>query len=219
MSQTDLERSNAYAESVKAAVRGELAFVWTALPGIISSFNAERQTAEVQPTTKAEITAPDGKVTLTALPLLLDCPVHFPEGGGAVLTFAVKPGDECLVVFASRCIDAWWQNGGVQPQADLRMHDLSDGFVMVGFRSLPRVIANLSTTATELRALDGVTKVALDPVAHTLTLQADPANKVVISPGAVAITAPTLTHNGINIGATHVHAGVQAGAANTAVPH
>ena len=29
----------------------------------------------------------------------------FPGGGGFALTFPVAAGDECLVVFASRCID------------------------------------------------------------------------------------------------------------------
>lgn len=47
------------------------------------------------------------------LPILPDVPVVFPGGGGFALTFPVAAGDECLVVFASRCIDAWWQSGGV----------------------------------------------------------------------------------------------------------
>src|SRR5260363_73502 len=47
------------------------------------------------------------------LPLLGDVPVFFPRGGGCTLTFPVQKGDECVVVFASRCIDGWWQSGGV----------------------------------------------------------------------------------------------------------
>ncbi|MFW8450019.1 Gp138 family membrane-puncturing spike protein, partial [Klebsiella pneumoniae] len=62
------------------------------------------------------------------LPLLVDVPVVFPRGGGCTLTFPVKPGDECLVIFADRCIDFWWQSGGIQEPVDERMHDLSDAF-------------------------------------------------------------------------------------------
>ena len=69
------------------------------------------------------------------LPLPLDCPVQSPAGGRFTRTFAVKAGDECLVVFASRCIDACGLSGGVRNQSVLRMHDLSDGFTLPG---LPR---------------------------------------------------------------------------------
>lgn len=66
------------------------------------------------------------------IPLLVDVPVVMPRAGGYSLVFVPKVGDECLVVFADMCIDAWWQSGGVQPQADKRRHDLSDGFAIMG---------------------------------------------------------------------------------------
>ena len=47
-------------------------------------------------------------------------------------------GDECLVIFSERCIDAWWALGGVQPLAELRAHDYSDGFAILGVRSRAR---------------------------------------------------------------------------------
>jgi hypothetical protein len=36
--------------------------------------------------------------------------------------------------------------------------------------------------------------------------------------GAVEITSPTLTHNGVNVGDTHTHPGVDPGPANTGTP-
>lgn len=42
--------------------------------------------------------------------------------------------------------------------------------------------------------------------------------KVEISPAGVAITSPTLTHNGVNVGDTHVHGGITPGPAKTSVP-
>lgn len=50
-----------------------------------------------------------------------------------------------------------------------------------------------------------------------LTLQVG-ASKIVISDEGVAITSPALTHNGTNVGDTHVHGGVQSGGSNTGVP-
>jgi hypothetical protein len=60
-----------------------------------------------------------------------------------------------LVVFSSRCIDNWWNNGGVQNQRELRMHDLSDGFCILGPWSQQTKIDNVSTTTTQLRTSDG----------------------------------------------------------------
>lgn len=128
-----LERVNDLQVSASDAMRASRAEIWTALPGVVQSYNPAKMTAEVQPAIKARVMQRDGMFIDAALPLLVDCPVMFPGGGGFCLTFPLAKGDEVLVVFARSCIDAWWQQGGVQPQAELRMHDLSDGF------ALPRV--------------------------------------------------------------------------------
>ena len=52
--------------------------------------------------------------------------------------FEVHEGDACLVVFADRDIDAWFESGETEVPPSGRMHSLSDGFAFVGFR--PRVI-------------------------------------------------------------------------------
>ncbi|MFZ5936579.1 Gp138 family membrane-puncturing spike protein [Pseudomonas sp. HS6-2] len=127
-------------------------------------------TCVVQPAIQSFVTADDGSMVLTTLPLLLDCPVQFPAGGGCTLTFPVKPNDECLVVFASRCIDSWWQSGGIQAQAELRMHDLSDGFALLGFRSQPRVIGGISLQAVQLRSDDGAAFVEVNPTTHAINI-------------------------------------------------
>ena len=122
------------------ALDGKQKEIWTALPGIIVSFNRAEMTCEVKPAIKAQLTNYTTNATSwVELPTLLDCPVYFPSGGGYTLAFPIAPGDECLVVFASRCIDKWWANGGVQEPLVLRMHDLSDGFVFCGVKSKPKV--------------------------------------------------------------------------------
>lgn len=177
------ERYNSLEESLRVALDARQATIWTSLPGIIESFDPATQTASIQLALNLLVRSGDGSSKWTAPTLLVDCPVEFPSGGGCTLTFPVTAGDECEVRFAARCIDAWWQSGGVQNQAELRMHDLSDAFVVVGPRSKPNVIANISTTAVELRSDDHATKLSLNPTAQT-----------------VAITAPGgVTINGIMI--------------------
>lgn len=144
------------------AFKSRQATIWTAIPGIIQSFDPVTMTAVVQPAIKAVVFQENGNATDVPLPLLLDCPVQFPGGGGFTHTFPVADGDECLVVFASRCIDAWFASGGIQSQVELRMHDLSDGFVLLGFRSVPRVLANINMTGSEFRSDDGTTLVGIE---------------------------------------------------------
>ncbi|WP_175786641.1 Gp138 family membrane-puncturing spike protein [Burkholderia anthina] len=178
------ERLDDELASLRTMLRGWQVGVWTALPGVIESFDAGSQTCVVQLAIKIPIRGSDGAVTTAALPPIVNCPVQFPSGGNCTLTFPVTQGDECLVVFASRCIDAWWQSGGVQEQADWRMHDLSDGFALLGFRSQPRVLPNVSTTSVQLRSDDGATYIDLNP-----TLQ-----KVrIVAPGGFDVVAPLST--------------------------
>ena len=86
------------------AINSRMTMVWTALPGIIQSFDPQALTCEVQPAIKGRMTTEKG-IELVNMPLLLDCPVVFPHAGGCSLTFPIQPGDECLVVFSSRAID------------------------------------------------------------------------------------------------------------------
>ena len=86
------------------------------------------------------------------------------------MTFPVKKDDECLVVFSSRCIDAWWQSGGIGVQAELRMHELSDGFAFVGVRSKVKTLTGVDTAKTQLRSDDNT--VHLELSSDTVTIQA-----------------------------------------------
>ena len=91
-----------------------------ALPGTVVSFDAERQTAEIQPAVK---------LGSMAYPRLADVPVFMP------VPFEVHPGDACLVVFADIDIDAWFQTGEAAEPNSARRHSLSDGFALVGFKT------------------------------------------------------------------------------------
>lgn len=219
--------------AMRANNRALQSTVWTAMPGIIQSFDPAKRTCSVQVSILSKVLGPTGTTRDVKLPLLVDCPVLFPGGGGFVLTFPLRTGDECLVLFSARCIDSWWHSGGVQVQNELRMHDLSDGFVLPGPRSLPAVEPAISATDVELRNEAGTSRVAILPngnvrvEAQTVTVDAQVAQ--VFAPniyltGAVHITGtldvteevtaadfitPTLpsyndhTHTGVRNGSDH----------------
>lgn len=196
------ERYDDPEETMRLAQDGHQARIWTALPGIVVAFDAAKNTCTVQPAILGKVRAPDGVQTSIRMPLLLDCPVVWQGGGGCTLTFPIKAGDECLVVFGSRCIDGWWQSGGVQEQAEFRMHDLSDGFVLCGVRSLPRALA-VSTSAAQLRSDDGAAYVEINPTSHKIKavtsgdIEASAGGMLkATAGGSASIEAPTITLKG-----------------------
>jgi hypothetical protein len=116
---------------ITALKRDILTSLHCALPGMVVSFDAESQTAVIQPAVKhrpvsSRPTEGSGEISL---PLLRDVPVFMP------VSFEVNPGDACLVIFADCDIDAWFETGEAEVPASNRMHSLSDGFAFVGFRT------------------------------------------------------------------------------------
>lgn len=194
------ERTNDPIEATRAALDGKQAEMWTALPGIVVSFDPAAMTVSVQPAVKGQVRDESGKSAAVNLPLLVDVPVVFSCGGGFTLTHPIKPGGECLVVFASRCIDGWWQGGGVGGAPDERMHDLSDAIAIVGPRSQAgKLDPPVDPDNVQLRTDDGEAHVTMMP---DYTIRArNPAAEVLITPSGdvqikadaeIKLTAPSI---------------------------
>jgi phage baseplate assembly protein gpV len=107
------------------------------------------------------------------LPLIQDVPVLVPSAGGWSLTFPIKAGDECLIVFSDTALDAWLQNGGVDNEPiSCRRHDLSDAVAIFGLRSTPRGLPSYSTSSAQLRNDDASVVIDLAPAGITITAPA-----------------------------------------------
>ncbi|MFN1150083.1 Gp138 family membrane-puncturing spike protein [Serratia liquefaciens] len=208
-----------------------------AAPGVIQSFDPDEVTATIQIGNMGNF----GQQSIE-YPLLVDVPVVFPRGGGCTLTFPVKKGDECLVIFSDRCIDFWWQSGSVQERVDTRCHDLSDAFAIVGPQSQAKKISGISTSSAQLRTDDGTAFVEVaeggDITATTQGIMTVNAPNIILN-GAVTINGPLtqgkgeaggtatllgplgvdndVTAAGISL-QNHTHSGVQSGSNNTGKP-
>lgn len=158
-----------------ASIQKAKSAVNKALPGIIQSFDPVNLTCVVELAVYATRLfatsgnyAERGKEKTESYPLIVDAPVIYPHGGGCTLTFPIKEGDECLVIFSDKDFDFWWQSGNIQRTASRRSHDLSDAFVIPGPRSQARNISNVSTTDVQLRSDDGETSFSLNPTDGTI---------------------------------------------------
>lgn len=149
-----------------------LSEIRVAIPGIIQSFNATEQTVTVQPALREQVKVENFTEQWVNLPLLLDVPIVIPRAGGYAITFPVKVGDECLVVFGDMCIDAWFSNGSVQNQIEMRRHDLSDAFAILGITSMPRKISNYNTSNLQIKSETGTAciNISVNSIAMTGTV-------------------------------------------------
>ncbi|HDG8080743.1 TPA: hypothetical protein PCO51_005470 [Klebsiella pneumoniae] len=201
------EQADAHlAQAIMSAMR-------VSIPGIIQSFDPDAVTAVIQPAIKGVEHDASGAEVSVNLPLLVDVPVIFPRGGGCTLTFPVKAGDECLVIFADRCIDFWWQNGGIQEPVDERMHDLSDAFCIVGPQSQAKKIGGISISAVELRSDDGSAKLSLNPASGVISGTAPGGFNLnglkILSDGRLQLVDGSIVDK-------HTHGGVEPGGSSTA---
>jgi hypothetical protein len=209
------------------------------LPGIVQAFYPATQTVDVQIATNEYVwlsNSPTGapnpnsptlppplniQTQAPQLPLLQGIPVFIPNAGGLMLTFPVKAGDECDVVFHDTPIGGWWQNGGLNNLPfDQRRHNLSDGVAYIGPRSKPNAIPDYSTVSAQLRDLAGDTVIDVNPngtvtitaatvIVNSTTATVNATGTVTISGGSVVIG------NNVTISGhewlLHQHTGVQSG--------
>jgi hypothetical protein len=185
----------------KAIIRRVSTYLRCGLPGIIKSFNPTTQYASVQLAIAENVRQPDGSKLPTELPLLDDVLVLLPGDSNYCMTFPSLVGSECYVCFADMCINAWATNGFennqgrtvAQKQELERRHDLSDGFAILAPRSQPNRIPNYSTTALEIRTMDGTAKIALTNSGTVLLkgtgLEIDGTGGIIVKPGTTPSNA------------------------------
>ena len=133
------ERWDDLTEIHHTGVERHLDRVWTAMPVAITEDTPDGHIVKLQPTIKGQQRDPkDGTIKHVEMPIITEVPIQYSSGGGFTITHPIKKGDEGLAVFASRCIDGWWDKGGLQPSLDARKHNLSDAIYIPGIRSKPR---------------------------------------------------------------------------------
>jgi hypothetical protein len=187
-----LERINQYETAIISALKAWQMGVWTASPGIVAAppgggaVVADDGTIWVQPAIKGKLRNVQGQVNDVQITLIPKVPLICFGGGGFSITPPVSVGDEVLVVFGMRCIDGWWQSGGVQSQLEFRMHDPTDAIAIAGLRSKPRALSGFSANSLQIRSDDGDMYLELAS-GHVMN---------VVAPGGVNVTAPFIHCSG-----------------------
>jgi len=129
------------------------------LPARIIEFFPANQTATVLICTDRIVHNSEATDGVEARTPIEGVPVHTPQGGGWSMTFPIKPGDTCLMLFSQTGYDHWLyedkDTAGLLANLPkphlLRKFKEDDGFCFVGINTLPRKITNYHETGAELR--------------------------------------------------------------------
>lgn len=186
------EQFNAFKEALSFGIH-------CCLPCIVQSFDSSRMTVDAQPTVRERIIQESGQITYMQYPLLINVPVVFPQGGGNYITFPVSPGDECLVIFSDNAIDNWWVSGGIQNPVEQRRHDLSDGFAIVGVRSISKSMPSVGSGVK----IKGPGSPEVNVNGENATIESGNASVTVTSNGVtVSMGNINIVVNGLNVSVT-----------------
>lgn len=169
----------------------------TCYPAKIVSYDPKTQLATCKLQVEDYYTGIDYSYRKQPASLLIDVPVMIPQAGGWMLTFPVKEGDDCLVLFAQKGYDHWLYSGASEtglingrPTPDhYREYDYRDAICIMGIRPVPRAIPNYNPEDMELRN-EGLT--------HRLTFKANgdiemhTDNNINVTAKEVNVTAPNV---------------------------
>jgi hypothetical protein len=103
--------------------------VHTSFPGVVTEYDPATRRAAIQPSLKRRA----GNKGFVDFPLLIDVPVQFPGNKKYTIHFPLEKGDEVMVFFSERSLEAWKDVGqdGIE-DPDPRRFSLSDAYCIPG---------------------------------------------------------------------------------------
>jgi len=154
----------------------------------------------------------DGNGMPTEHVTIFNIPYFRLQGGANAIILDPQIGDIGVCVFASRDISKVKVTKGKANPGSPRMYAYSDGMYLGGMlNGTPTQYVDFSTTGIRIHS---PVSVKLDAPAVQIVAPAI----VLTASASVLIVSPILTHNGVNIGSTHVHSGVMPGGSSTGGP-
>ncbi len=218
-------------------IAAALAEMNVCMPGVVDAYDGKTVTA--RPAMPKQLANGES----LAAPLIVQVPVCWPiaDGGRAMITVPLKPGDPVVLHFSQRSLENWL-SGSDQAPDDPRQFDLTDAFATPVMR--PGPVADIENVSIQYGP--GSMKLAPDgsltirvPRKHIIadeTIFDSPVtinglltytagmsgsggqgNSISITGGA-HFEGGDITHNDKNIGSDHKHSGVQPGGGNSGGP-
>ncbi len=117
------------AQAIRFAIRQSLKDLYTCMPGIVESYDAETQRAVV----KGALNIVTTKKEEIEREAIHNVPVLFPSGGRSAFTFPLESGDSVLLVYSQRGLAKWKKTLGVAAPDTIGFFSEKDAFAIPGF--------------------------------------------------------------------------------------
>lgn len=179
-------------DQIKLAIKEQVNNIHTCLPGEIVSVDKRKGLVEVQP--KAQMTFSNGK-TLD-FPIIAGVPLVFPQGGDASITFPVKEGDQCLIVFSEQPLDYWFGEGEASPNVK---HGLSGAIAIPGLMKEISDDFALALEKNEMIIRNGVSVVELSDKKITVSQNN---TEIVVNKEGIAVRGDITVEGNLTINGT-----------------
>ena len=131
---TSMNRDTDYAnmaQAIRFAIRQSLKDMYTCMPGIVESYDAETRRAVV----KGALNIVTTKKEEIEREAIHNVPVMFPSGGGFTMTFPLEPGDAVLLLYSQRGLAKWKKTLGVAAPDTIGFFSEKDAIAIPGFGS------------------------------------------------------------------------------------
>ena len=150
--------SGSLAAILERKIRNVLMDVHVSMPAKITRYDYEKQQADCKPSIKRRFR--DG--TSQTLPVIPNVPVVFPRVNNSYVYFPLAVGDNVLLVFSDYSLDNWaFSNQEVDPE-DVRAHNITDAFALVGGYDFNHPITDLAN-ADDLIIKNNTVKITVKP--------------------------------------------------------
>lgn len=185
-----------FVESVNKVAKKTVSQIHTAVPAVITAFDAGKGLATVQP--KAKFKKPNGETM--DYPSIGGVPVVFPQSQNVTIAFPIKAGDNCLLVFGEKALDYWLY--GKETDTELNF-DLSNAIAIPSLATVGNATMQMACDedAAVVQAGDTVLKVKGDAVYIKGDLKVE---------GKITATDDVLANESISL-ANHIHGGDSGG--------
>ena len=199
--QSRVQTNNEFKDAIKEWIRKGGENIHVSMIGKIESYNPQTNRASITPV--GTMTCPDWQEL--PFPTIHNVPIQYPcgNGGKSGVTFPVKQGDTCIIIFADHQIENFLSG---EKSDDMRNHSMNDAYAIPTLFS--DSVPTLKSNPNDVCMFNNGSLVVLNSSSMTINL-ADGTN--------VSIGGGDLVVNGISV-VHHVHGGITRGGANTDQP-
>ena len=199
--QSRVQTNNEFKSAIKEWIKKGGENIHVSMIGKIESYNPQTNRASITPV--GTMTCPDWQEL--PFPTIHNVPIQYPcgNGGKSGVTFPIKQGDTCIIIFADHQIENFLSG---EKSDDMRNHSLNDAYAIPTLFS--DSVPTLKSNPNDVCFFNDGSLVVLNSSSMTINL-ADGTN--------VSIGGGDLVVHGISV-VHHVHGGITRGGANTDQP-